>query len=159
MLFACSLLFLLVLSCANENEIKPNGELSLGKLTENGPILSVSAETLHGFFLERFATSEVTLVEVREYSKKYYLYAEGLYNGSDAFEGQPIVMRWELGEKDGKIDFKSKLDTNNKSFSFGESCTGDPSSKCKFDSGGGCTCDRGSQNSKCNHTITKEDEL
>ena len=137
--------------------MSPSEEPGLGKLTEHGPVLSVPAETLHNFFTKRFATSEVHLVQIREYSKSYYLYAEGLYNGPDAFEGQPIVMRWELGEEDGKIDFRSRIN-NNGSSSFGESCTGDPCSKCKFDVGGGCTCDRGTQNSKCNHTITRGDD-
>lgn len=155
-------------SCKQEELTIDDAPLSIGKIVAEGPILLAEPASLHEFFLKRFQTKEITLVDVIKANDDYYLYAEGLDSNPLADDGATIVMRWILEEKDGKLDFPRHPSSESKSVSsisaedlpvagFGESCSGAPCSHCAFVETGGCLCRSGGAG-KCNHTVTKEDD-
>jgi hypothetical protein len=172
MLFACIFLALCTFSCTTDNSLIPDSETSfLGKVTSDGAILTKTDKSLDQFFIDRFPTSEITLMEITEHPEDglFYLYAEGVHNAPNAIPGAPIVMRWEIEEIKGILNFikrsdLTKSDNGNDDLGrvggFGESCTGDPCSYCKFNDPplNGCWCARSNNNSdsKCNHTVTKD---
>lgn len=101
-------------------------------------IILAQKKLQHAFNLI-FPNSNTQVFQLSQEKNTYYLYSE---------------------DAKGIYRIQLKLNANQDLLSVegiaivGESCGGDPCSKCSFASGGGCSCS-GTLAGKCNHTISR----
>ncbi|MFT4061689.1 MAG: hypothetical protein QM642_04945 [Edaphocola sp.] len=114
-----------------------NADATIATIQPDGTYaIVVPDDNLNVLFKNVFANSSTSSYTITAEDGKFYV------NSND----EKTIYRIELHQNGTNLELLSMV--------AGESCNGDPCSKCSFASGGGCSCS-GILNGKCNHSISR----